>query len=117
MDRKLELVETRVEWLIIAERDIGDGHIIIAVRKSRFFERLVANIRVGIERLGDAGGELVNFHSGDRGVAVHVVGHESDEMANAAGRFQDAPVFESEPLQCCVHGPDHARRGVVGVER
>ena len=63
-----------------------------------FLEWLVANVGIWIKRLGDAGGQRVNFDAGDGRMLVHLLRHEADEMADAAGRFQNAPA--RKPKRC-----------------
>ncbi len=109
-------VEAWVVDGIIAEGHVGDRHVVESVGKLGAFEPLPANVRVRVERFGDANRERVNLDAGDGRVPVHSLGHEAEKMANATRRFQNPAMFESEPLQGAIHGPDHSGRGVVRIE-
>ena len=76
----------------------------------------MANVRVGIERLGETGGQQVNLDTGDRGAGVHLLRHQADEVPQSARRFEDAPMLESETRERRVHPANDDRRRVVGVE-
>ncbi len=62
---KFVFVPARVVDGVIAEGHIGNGQIEGIVRKFRLFKWLLANIGVGIKRPGDAGGQRINFDTGD----------------------------------------------------
>ena len=94
---------------VIAERNIGDGKVERFVGKFGFFKRLLADVGVGIQRLGDARRQRINFNAGDGGVAEHFLRHEADEMADAAGRFQNLSALKTKPLRRLIHGADDGR--------
>ena len=48
---------------------------------------------------------------------MHLVRHETDEMTDAASRFENPAVLETEPLPGRVHRLDDNGRGVMRVER
>ncbi len=79
-------------------------------------EWLVANVGIWIKRLGDAGGQLVNLDPGDSRVGVHLFRHQPDEVAQSAGRLQNASIRETETREGSVHSANDDRRRVVGVE-
>ena len=76
----------------------------------------MANVRIWIKRLGEPGGEQVDFNAGNRRVGVHLLRRQADEVAQPAGRFQNAPMPETETRERGVHSTNDDRRGVVGVE-
>ena len=100
------IVEARVVDGIIAERNVGNGRVIKTVGEPGILECLLADVRVGIKGFGDARGQGVDLDAGDLAAPVHFFGHQSDEMAYAARRFEHSPLFEAKPLQGGVHGPD-----------
>ena len=65
VDGKLELIPVRIMHGVITERHIGDGEIESIVHQLRFFKRLLADVRIGIQRRGDARGQRINFNAGD----------------------------------------------------
>ena len=116
VDGKLEDVETRVERLIVPKGNVGNRHVVEAIGQPSFLEWLVANVRIWIKRLGEPGGEQVDFNAGNRRVGVHLLRRQADEVAQPAGRFQNAPMPETETRERSVHPANNDRRCVVGVE-
>src|SRR5438093_10808968 len=107
MDRKPESIQAQVVNGIIPEGDIGNRHVVEPVGELGVLESLRANVGVWVERLGDAGSEQVDFDAGNSRVPMDRFRHEADEMTNAAGRFQNSSILESEPLEGAIHGSNH----------
>ncbi len=116
VDGKFENVEPRVKRLIVPKRNVGNCHVVEPVGQSGFLEWLVANVRIWIKRLRDAGGQQVNLDAGDGRVGVHLLRHQADEVTQPAGRLQNAPMPETETRERRVHPANDDRRRVVGVE-
>ena len=116
MDGKFVIVETRVVNGVIAKWDIGNGEVVKSIGEFGLLKRLGTDVRVGIKSLGNACGQRINFDAGDGRAAEHVFRHEADEVADAAGGFEHAPAFETEPFGGAIHRADDGRRGVMGVE-
>ena len=57
------------------------------------------DVRVGIQLSRQPRGEGINFDAGDLRAAVHLVGHDADEMSQPASRFQNAAMLETKLLQ------------------
>ena len=66
MNGKLVIVPARIVDGVIPERDIRDRGIVEPVGQLRLLERLGADVGIGIQRLGNAGGQRINLDTGDR---------------------------------------------------
>lgn len=65
---------------IIAERDVTDHRVEEIIGKSRFLEALCEDGGIGIELLGDAGGDAVHFYAGTPGARQQHFRHQPEEM-------------------------------------
>src|ERR1035437_584567 len=74
------------------------------------------DVRVGIEHFGNPCRDWIKLDAGNGGLGVDGLGHKTDEMPHAAGRFQNAAALESEPFDSGIHGTDNLRRRVMGIE-
>ena len=117
MDEKALLVELCVKWLVVAKGNVGNRHVIKFIRHVRLFKSLVADVGIGIKRLGDLRRQRIKLNAGDDGLRLHGLRHEADEMADAASWLQNASLFESQSLQCRIHSLDDFAGSVMGVER
>lgn len=111
-----ELRKTRVERTVIAKRDVRDGEVEGIGMELRFLERLMAKVRLRIQRLGETQRHAVDLDAGKRGSFPHRLGHQAEEMAQATGGFEDPAAGKAETLQGSIHRLDDRRCRVVGVE-
>ena len=102
-----------IPHLKVAKRHIADGHIKEAVGHLHLFKAIHGNAAVLIELLRNPPADGVDFHTVDFAVC-HAVRQHTDEVANAAGRFQNVSLPEAHLLQCLVHSPDDDRGSVKG---
>src|SRR5208283_1692969 len=110
VDGKLENVEPWVKRLIVPKRNVGNCRVVEPVGQSSLLEWLMANVGIWIKRLRDTGGQLVNLNAGDSRVSVHLFRHQPDEVAQTAGRLQNAPIRETETREGSVHAANDDRR-------
>src|SRR5581483_7431037 len=110
------LVELGVKRLVVAKGNVGNGEIEELVGQLGLLERLVADVRVGIKRLGDLRRQRINLNADDGGMGQDCLRHESDEMPDTTGGFQNASLFESETFERGVHPLDDGTRRVMSVE-
>ena len=126
MDRQVQPVIPFVCHLELAERHIADGHIKEIIGESDFLIALYRNAGALIELASHAAGEVIQFHAIQLAVR-HALRQHTEEIAHAAGRFQDVALLETHLLQRGVNAADdHGRRverrqgglagsGVLGV--
>ncbi len=108
MDGEPVGIQPRIVDGIISEGHIGNRHVIEPISELGVLEPLGANVGVRIECLGDAGCEGIDLDAGDGRVAVHRLGHQADEMTDAARRFQNSAMLEAEPPQGAIHRAHHS---------
>ena len=116
MDEKALFIEPGIEGFVIAKGNVGNRHVVKFIRHICLFKSFVADVGVGIKGFGDLRRQWINFNAGDDGLRLNGLRHETNEVADAAGRFKDASGFESQPLQCRIHGVDDFAGCVMGVE-
>jgi hypothetical protein len=71
VDDEVPALEARIERFVIAEGDVGNGHVVESVGQFRFLEGLMPDVGVGIKCLGQAGGDGINLDAGDAASGVH----------------------------------------------
>src|SRR6266699_3253865 len=87
---------------IIAKRHVADNCVKIVVRKLCFFKTLAEYRGVGVELLGDPGGERVKFHTCPM-AALQSLRHTAEEMPDPHRRLKHldavpyAEFFQSMP--------------------
>ena len=69
-----------------------------------------------IELLGNPAADAVNLHAIGF-AACHISRKQTDEIAGAAGRFQDVALLETHLCQRLVNASNHYGRGVEGSQR
>ena len=111
VDQPMVLVIPLVQHLEVTKGHIADCHIKETVRHLHFFKPGDGNRTVLIKLLGNAPGDGIQFHTIGM-TASHTAGNHADEIANAAGGFQNIALPEAHLLQCLIHSLDDNRGGV-----
>ena len=114
MDGEAQLVICLVVDLILAEGDVADGQI-VEVPPVGGFKSSYGDVRLGVELLGNASADGVQFHTIQTAVS-HFLRQHTEEVAHAAGRFQDVAGLKAQAVDCLVDGTDHRGAGVVGIQ-
>ena len=115
VDEKFLPVIATVYQLISAKGNISHRHIKETVRKLRLFKSADGNIRFRIKELCDPSGNAVKLHT-IHVQPVHALRHQPQEISDPAGRLQNISFLQSHIFQCFIHGFDHHRRRVKGVQ-
>ena len=100
---------------VVAKRHISDGKVKNAVRVLRFLKAVDLDAGIGIELAGDTPGDAVQLHAVQLAFA-HALREHPEEVTHAAGRFQNVAAVKAHLLHGLIHGADHHRAGVVGVQ-
>ena len=101
---------------VIAEGNIADSHIHIAIRDVGFLKSLDPNIGIGVEVLRNLTGNAVQFHHGPAfHSGRHIRRHSTHEVTNTGRGFQHSAAGESQMLKSRIHCLDNLDAGVVGV--
>ena len=116
VNREFPRIELRIEGRVVAERHVGNREIEGIRRKRDVLERLRPDVRIGVERLGEPGGERVDFDTGQMRARRHRIRHHAKKVSESAGGLKDATVFETKTVQRRIHRPDDGGRSVMGVE-
>ena len=107
---------TFVNHGIVAERDVGNRGVKVIVGEIGLLKARVADIGVGVEGLGDSGGNRVKLDHRPAGVCAQIRGHSADEISDSGGGFQDAPTLETQMFQSVIHGGYNLLTSVMGVQ-
>ena len=65
VDGEFISIEPLVVWLVIAKRNIGNGHVVKGIRKLGRLKGRMPDIRIGIELLRNSGRQGIEFNAGD----------------------------------------------------
>ncbi len=95
VDAEVVLVVSGVRQGIRAEGNVAHGGVKVAVREGRALKALHGDLRGGVQLLGDPAGDAVQLHAGQL-AALHHLREHAEEVAHAAGRFQDVALAEAE---------------------
>ena len=63
---EVPILEARVVRFVIAKGDVRDRHVVKTVGEPGFLERLMPDVRVRVEILGESGCERINFDTRDQ---------------------------------------------------
>ena len=115
VDRKAQLIESRVIHTILPKGDIADCQVI-----EIFFTGLLkagdGDVCIGIQLLGDPTGETVQLNTIEAAV-LHPLGQHSEEVAHAHRRLQNVAGLETHVFNSLIHSADDGRAGVMGIQR
>ena len=115
MDQQVVPVIGAVTHPVVAKRHISDGKVKNAIRVLRFLKAVDLDAGIGIELAGDAPGDAVQLHAVQLAFA-HALREHPEEVAHAAGRFQNVTAVKAHLFHGLINGADHHRAGVVGVQ-
>ena len=115
VDQQVVPVIGAVTHPVVAKRYISDGKVKDAIRVLRFLKAVDLDAGIGIEMAGDAPGDAVQLHAVQLAFA-HALREHPEEVAHAAGRFQNVSAVKAHLLHGLINGADHHRAGVVGVQ-
>ena len=108
----------RIEYRVVAKRNVPDRCIEKVFRESGVFERFAMDVRIRVEFGGDSSRNRIEFNAGAPGAFVQVFRHESEEMADTHGRFENVPTrLKSKPFH---RAPDRLNdfwRSVMSIGR
>ena len=108
----------RIEDRVVAKRNVSDRCVEEVFRKGGVFERFAMNVRIRVEFGGDASRNRVEFNAGAPRAWVQTFRHESEEMADTHGGFEDVPTrLESKPLHRLPDRLNDFWRSVMGIRR
>jgi hypothetical protein len=106
----------RVVQDIVAERDVADRGVELAVAESAGLEALGPYLRGRVQVGGDRGGDRVDLDSDEPGGVADRVGDQADEVTGPRAGLEHPTAGEPEPVQGVPAGGGDAGVGVVGVE-
>ena len=109
------LIISLIRECVVSERHIAYRDVKKAVRKIRFFKALNLNVRSLIELLCDPSGQPVELHAVQLAV-FHAFRQHSEEIADAAGRFQYVPGAEAHVFDRLIDCANNGRGGIVRVQ-
>jgi hypothetical protein len=107
-------VVDRVEELVVPEGHVSDGQVEPFVGVAGGGETLGSDGGRGVQGLGDAGGDRVDFDA--HRLDCDAGGDGGQERAGADTRFEQLAAGEPEADGRLPHGGGHVEVGVVGVE-
>ncbi len=113
MDRKTELVVGPVGNLIAAERHVAHGKVEKVFLVGGFKARH-GDVGVWIELLGNPARDAVQLYAVEPG-RRHALRQQAEEIADAAGRFQNVAGLKAEIFYGLINRLDNRGAGVVGV--
>ena len=111
MDEKIVLVILGIKHLELPKRDIADRDIEEAVRKGGVLKARDRDILLLIELLCDTPRNAVQLHT-VHAASPHFFRQCTDEVANAAGRFQNVPALKTHVGKGFVDRFHHDRRRI-----
>ena len=115
VDQQVVPVIGPVTHPVVAKRHISDGKVKNAIRVLRFLKAVDLDAGIGIELAGDTPGDAVQLHAVQLAFA-HALREHPEEVAHAAGRFQNVAAVKAHLLHGLINSADHHRAGVVGVQ-
>ena len=113
MDQPVIFVILPIRHLKIAEGDVTNSHIKEAIGHLHPFKACHGDTAVLVELSRDPSADAVNFHAVDLALR-RAVGEHPNEVAHAAGRFQDVAPLKAHLGKRLIHGPDDDRGGIKG---
>ena len=113
VDVEAQAVVGGVIDLVLTEWDVAHSQI-VEVPTVGSLETGHGDVGLGIKLLGNAPGEAVQLRAVQLGRG-HALRQEAEEIAHAAGGFQDVAAGESHIAHSLIDGLDNGRAGVVGV--
>ena len=115
VDQPVVLVITLIQHLEIPKGDVADGYIKKAVGHLHGFKAVYGNAGVLVKLARNPPGNGIQLHT--IGFAArHVSRQKAQEIAGAAGRFQNVPLGKAHLSESLVDSPDNHRRRVKGGE-
>ena len=115
VDVEAQLVVSRVIDRILTKGHVADCHIKKAVWKVYLFKPAHSDPGLWIEEGRDAPGDAVQLHTVEL-TARHGLRQQAEEVADAAGGFQNVALLEAEIAQGLIDRLDNHGAGVVGVQ-
>ena len=115
VDVESQLVVLPVVHRIIPKRDIAHSEVEEVPGELCFLIALHDNIGIGIELLGNAPADAVQLHAVELGTG-HALRQEAEEVAHAAGGFQDIAALIAHIGDSLIDGLDDGGAGVMGIE-
>ena len=115
MDQEVITIKRFVRHLIRSERNIADRNI-KEILPICGFKAGNGDIRFRIEQACNPARYTVQFHAVKIAVP-HGLRKHAEEVAYAAGRFQNVSSTESHLFKSLVHCPDHSWRSIVSIQR
>ena len=110
MDGEIQPVIAFVRYMKLTEGNIADGNIKKVIREGSFLIALHRDTAFLIKLAGDASGEIVHLHTVEL-AAAHAFRQHTEEIADAAGGFQDVALREAHLSQGGIDAADdHGRR-------
>ena len=116
VDQKIVLIIARLGQLVTAEGHIADGKVKGVIRQFDALKAVHSDICLRVKLLCDSARDTVQLDTVQLG-AVILFRQQTKEIADAHRRFQHGVRLDTHVLQRGIHGADHRRRGVVGVQR
>ena len=114
VDGESQLVVILVVHPILTKGHIANGKIVEVLLPGGLKARH-RDLGFRVELLGNAARDAVQFHAVQL-TSRHALGKHPEEIAYAAGRFQDVAGLKAHALYCIIDGTDHGRAGVMGVQ-
>ena len=115
MDVEAQLVVGRVIDRVLSKGHVADCHIKKAVWKVYLFKPAHGDPGLWIEEGRDAPGDAVQLHAVEL-TARHGLRQQAEEVADAAGGFQNIALLEAEITQGLIDRLDNGWTGIVGVQ-
>ena len=109
-----QLVVGLVGYLVVTEGDIAHRQI-IEISAAGGFKARHGNVGLGIELLGDATGDGIQFHAVELAVP-HTLRKQTEEVADAHRRLQNVAGFKAHLFNGFIDAADNGRTGVVSVQ-
>lgn len=116
MDREAaQLAMMRIVERLSAERRIADARIEMTGGNHDVLQATIDMRRAWVEMPRNLGCQWIELDRREMGRGTHRRRHESDEIADAGGRLEDAAAVEPDTLQALVDTVDDGLRRVVRV--
>ena len=114
MNGEPQLVIGPVRYLVLSKRHVADGKI-VEIPPVRGFKTGYRNIRLGIKLFCDASADGIQLHTVQTG-AGHFLWQHTEEVADAAGWFQNIASGKTHVADSFINGADDRGAGVVGIQ-
>ncbi len=114
VNRESELVVGPVGHLVVSKRHVAHGEV-EKVPPVGGFKARDGDVRVWIKLLGDSARDAIQLHAVEP-ACRHALRQQAEEVADAAGRFQNIAGLKAEIFHGLIDSPDYRRAGVVGVQ-